>query len=39
MLYYCLNCKKNTENINRKVSETNNGKKMLLSKCAICSAK
>ena len=27
---------KNTENINAKVLKTNNGKTMLLSKCAIC---
>ena len=30
---------KNTENINPKVSKTNNGKIMLLSKCAICGSK
>ena len=29
-------CKKNTENINPVVSETNNGKTMILSKCSIC---
>ena len=32
----CLKCKKNTENINRRVSKTSNGKTMLLSKCAVC---
>ena len=32
---YCLKCKKNTENINPRVSKTSNGKTMLLSKCAI----
>ena len=30
---------KNTENIKPKVSETINGKTMLLSKCAICGSK
>ena len=30
---------KNTENINAKVLKTNNGKTMLLSKCAICCSK
>ena len=39
MLSYCLNCKKNTESINPKVSKTTNGKTKILSKCAICSSK
>ena len=39
MSSYCLKCKKNTENINPRVSETNNGKIVLLSKCAICVCK
>ena len=39
MLSYCLRCRKNTENINMRVSNTSNGKTMLLSKCAICGAK
>ena len=39
MLSYCLKCKKNTENINPKVSETINGKMMILSKCTICGSK
>ena len=33
---YCLKCRKDTENINRRVSNTSNGKTMILSKCAIC---
>ena len=36
---YCLKCKKNTENINPRVSKTSKGKIMLLSKCAICGSK
>ena len=36
---FCLKCKKNTENINPKVSKTTNGKTMILSKCAICGSK
>ena len=36
---YCLNCKKNTENINPRVLKTNNGNIMLLSKCTVCSSK
>ena len=39
MLCYCLKCKKNTENINPKVSKTTNGKTMMLLKCAICGSK
>ena len=39
MKSYCLKCKKDTENINLKVSSTSNGKAMILSKCAICSSK
>ena len=39
MKSYCLKCRKNTENINPKVSDTSNGKAMILSKCAICSNK
>ena len=39
MSSYCLKCRKNTENINPRVSKTSNGKKMLLSKCAICGSK
>ena len=34
MKSYCLKWKKHTENINQKVSNTRNGKTMLLSKCA-----
>ena len=36
---YCLICRKYTENINPQVSSTNNGKVMILSKCAICNNK
>ena len=39
MLSYCLKSKTNTENINPRVSKTNNDKTMLLSKCAICGSK
>ena len=34
MKSYCLKCRKNTENINPKVSKTSNGTTMVLSKCA-----
>ena len=39
MLSYCLKCRRNTESINPKVSETTNGKAMILSTCAICGSK
>ena len=39
MKSYCLKGKKNTVNINPRVSKTSNGKTMLLSKCAICDSK
>ena len=39
MKSYCLKCRKNTENINPRVSKTSNGKTMLLSKCAISGSK
>ena len=39
MLSYCLKCRKNTENISSRVSNTNSGKTMILSKCAICGSK
>ena len=39
MLSYCSKCKNDTESINPKVSKTNNGKTMMLSKCAICGSK
>ena len=35
----CLKCRQNTENINPKRSKTSNGRRMVLSKCAICDSK
>ena len=35
----CLKCKKYTGNINSQVFTASNGKKMILSKCAICGSK
>ena len=35
----CLKYRKNTENTNSRVSNTSNGKTMVLSKCAICGVK
>ena len=39
MKSYCLKSRKDTENINPKVSSTFYGKAMILSKCAICGSK
>ena len=39
MKSYCLKCRKNTENINQRVSKTSNGRTMVLSKCTICDSK
>ena len=36
---YCLKCKKNTKNIDPKISSSSNGRPMILSKCAICGSK
>ena len=39
MKSYCLKCRKDTENINPRVSNTSNGRTMVLSKCTICRSK
>ena len=39
MKSYCLKCRKDTENINPKVSRTINGRTMLSSNFAICGSK
>ena len=40
MLPYCLKCKKkNTDSIDPNVSVTSNGRRMILSKRAICGSK
>ena len=36
MKFYCLNCRKDIENKNPKVSSTSNGKAMIILKCPIC---
>ena len=36
---YCLKCRKNTENLDPKVSASSNDRIMILSKCAICGSK
>ena len=39
MKSYCLKCRKDTENINSKVSKTSNGRTMVSSKCVKCGSK
>ena len=39
MKSYRLKCRKDTENINPRVSNTSNGKTMILSKCTICGSR
>ena len=39
MKSYCVRCKKYTKNINPRVSNSSNGKTMILSKCAMCGSK
>ena len=39
MLSYCFKCRRNTENINPKVSKTTNGKAIILSTYVICGSK
>ena len=39
MKSYCLKWRKNTENINSRVSNTSNGRTMILWKCTICGSK
>ena len=36
MLSYCLKCKKNTENVNPRVSKTTNGRTVIVSNCTVC---
>ena len=39
MKSYCLKCRKDTENINPKISKTSNNRTMVLSNCKICGSK
>ena len=39
MKSYCLKWRKDTENINSRVSKASNNRKMILSKCAKCGSK
>ena len=36
---YCLKCRKDTENINPRVSNTSNGRTLVLSTCTISGSK
>ena len=39
MKSYCLKYRKDTENINPKISKASNGRTIVLSSCAICGSK
>ena len=39
MKIYCLKCRKDTENIDSKVSKTSNNRTLILSDCAKCGSK
>ena len=39
MKSYCLKCRKDTENVNSRVSKTSNNRTVVLSKCAKCGSK
>ena len=39
MLFYCLNCRKNTESKNLKIVKTKSGRIILLSECAVFDSK
>ena len=39
MKSYCLKCRKDTENINPRVSNTSNGRTLVLSTCTISGSK
>ena len=39
MKKYCLKCRKDTENINPRVSNKSNGRTVILSKCTVCGSK
>ena len=39
MKSYCWKCRKDTENVNSRVSKTSNNRTMMLSKCAKCGSK
>ena len=36
---YCLKCRKDTENINPRLSNTSNGRTVILSKCTMCGSR
>ena len=39
MKAYCLVCRKNTDNVNSKMTKTKNGRLQLKSQCSICGNK
>ena len=39
MKTYCVNCRKDTENLNSKIFETKNNRLIMQSKCPVCGIK
>ena len=39
MKLYCLKCRKDTEDIDSRVSNASNGRNTMLSKCSVCGSK
>ena len=39
VITYCLSCKKDTKNMDRKVVNTKNNKQVAISRCSICNNK
>ena len=39
MLFYCVKCRKNTENLNSKTFKTKNGRLIMQLKCPVCGIK
>ena len=39
MLNYCVTYRKNTENLDSKISESKNNRLIMQSKCAVCGSK
>ena len=39
MLTYCVKCRKNTKNVNSKISKTKNNRLIMQSKCDACGIK
>ena len=39
MLTYCVKCRKNTKNLNSKISESKNNRLIMQSNCGVCGSR